>query len=433
MLFFMRPDYFRLRVESIIEGVNKDNGESLSMGCPIRYNRRFIPDYVIDRKSKPFLIIEEKDKITPFTKSVFAKEVSEWDAYGILKYEETFKVYGRLSCNEVGEFNDLISAIRKVLEMAGLEGLSKDGGGNTSNEICGLIRISANAHLDGEIRDRVINLLDHWGKSSAAVYEVENGSYVLTDSAESALLDTLLGNCKSDDYLCRYCSLQSLFRMLKNRKYYLNNILNMNDRSEGIYFEEQIQGGHEETLFNKIEYFIMACSSSEKKDDFDMWRLYGEDTKGCCLIFRITNQCDSDFRIYPINYGNEGGSHPEVEFLRDILKPQNSYKVVLKHLNEWGLFFKPFEYHNEKEVRVLYHSGQCQESPDEEYFVNERYGIATKCLAFAPRQFPLVLEQIIWGPNCPETEANEVLFEEMLKKQAMNVSFEKSKFISCRI
>lgn len=428
MLFFMRPDYFRLRVESIIEGVNKDNGESLSMGCPLRYNRRFIPDYVIDRESKPFLIIEEKEKLTPFAKNIFANGVLEWDAYGILTDGENFIVYGKLSCAEIAKCKDLVSAIKKVLAMAGAEGVSQS---NESNDICGFIATAANDHLDGEIRDRVINLVDSWGKSSASLFEVENSSYVLTDSAESALLDTLLGKCKAGDYLCRYCSLQSLFRMLKNGKYYLNNVLNMNDKTEGLYFEKRIHVNSECT--NKIEYFIMSCSSSEKKDDFDMWRLYGEDTKGCCLIFRIANQCDSNFRIYPINYGNESGSHPEVEFLRDILKPQNSYKIVLKHLNEWGLFFKPFEYRNEKEVRVLYHSGQCQELPDEEYFVNERYGIATKCLAFAPRQFPLVLEQIIWGPNCPETEANEVLFEEMLKKQAMNVSFEKSKFQSYRI
>lgn len=431
----MLSDTLMQRVEFAIKKINKDNGESLSMGCPIpiRYDRRFIPDYVIDRKSKPFLIIEEKEKITPFVKSVFAKGVSEWCAYGILNYEDTFIVYGRLSCNEVGEFDDLIPAIRKVLEIAGQERSSKDGGGNASNEICDLIRTAANAHLDGEIRNRVINLVDGWVNSSASLFEIENGSYVLTDSAESSLFDALLRKYNVGDFLCRYCSLQSLFRMLKNRKYYLNNILNMNDKTEGLYFEERIHVSSEYALFNKIEYFIMSCSSSEKKDDFDMWRLYGEDTKGCCLVFSITDKCSSDFRIYHINYGNENGSHPEVEFLRDILKPQNSYKVVLKHLNEWGLFFKPFEYHNEKEVRVLYHSGQCQELPDEEYFINERFGIATKCLAFDSSKTPLALERIIWGSNCPETDANEALFEELLKKQRMSVKFDKSTFKSYRI
>lgn len=181
----MLSDTLMQRVEFAIKKINKDNGESLSMGCPIpiRYDRRFIPDYVIDWKSKPFLIIEEKEKITPFAKSVFAKGVSEWGAYGILNYEDTFIVYGRLSCNEVGEFDDLIPAIRKVLEIAGQEISSKDGGGNASNEICDLIRTAANAHLYGEIRNRVINLVDGWVNSSASLFEIENGSYVLTDRA----------------------------------------------------------------------------------------------------------------------------------------------------------------------------------------------------------------------------------------------------------
>lgn len=379
-------DDFRRRVESVIEELNMGDAKPLSMTSSQIAGKRFIPDFVISRGSKPLLIIEEKKTIIPFIKSVFAKGLSEWDSYGILTDNVTFIVFGRFSCTEISRFEDLKPAVEEILEMARQEGSFQVDNDNVQNGICDLIIKSAKNHLTGSRENDVINLAESWGKASDPFFEVENGSYVLKDSAESALFDTLLGRCNVKDCLCRYCSLQSLFRMLKNRKYYLNNVLNMNDKTEGKYFEEQIHGSYEETLFNKIEYFIMSCSSSEKKDDFDMWRLYGEDTKGCCLIFRITNQCDSDFRIYPINYGNESGSHPEVEFLRDILKPQNSYKIVLKHLNEWGLFFKPFEYHNEKEVRVLYHSGQCQESPDEEYFVNERYGIATKCLGLIHRE-----------------------------------------------
>lgn len=52
---------------------------------------------------------------------------------------------------------------------------------------------------------------------------------------------------------------------------------------------------------------------------------------------------------------------------------------------------------------------------------------------FDPSRTPLVLERIIWGPNCPKTDVNEVLFDELLKKQGMRVPFEKSKFQSYRI
>ncbi len=114
----------------------------------------------------------------------------------------------------------------------------------------------------------------------------------------------------------------------------------------------------------------------------------------------------------------EDGSHPEVDFLNALVTDEyeDSKKIIIKNLNEWKLFFKPYEYHNEKEVRVLRSHGRDNIKVEEEYYMNEHYGIASKSLAYGFMDFPLRLECVILGANFSEKEANSATLEELLKK-----------------
>ena len=88
--------------------------------------------------------------------------------------------------------------------------------------------------------------------------------------------------------------------------------------------------------------------------------------------------------------------------------------IIYILLNEWKLFFKPFEYHNEKEVRILHCCGHSTIEFKEEYFMNGLYGIGTKCLAYDLANFPVVLDGIVIGPDFHEKEANVTILEELL-------------------
>lgn len=196
--------------------------------------------------------------------------------------------------------------------------------------------------------------------------------------------------------------------------------MNMNDKTEGAYFDNYASKSDtkNETFANKMEYFIMSCSDAKKVEDFDMWRLYGDDTKGCCMVFSHRKIDSSDFKIFPVNYAQKEGMHPEVDFINDLVtkKLAEGGKIVIKNLNEWKLFFKPYEYHNENEVRVLHGFGKDAVKFKEEYFMNEQYGIASKSLAYDFSDFPLKLEGIILGSGVPEKEANMAMLEELLRK-----------------
>lgn len=401
------------KVSDAIQDINRECQTSLMQASPAELSsNKFIPDYLINRDGVPFLIIEHKSQFTSLSDSFFAKGVSEWGTYGILTDGDKYKVYGRKSYTVIATYRDLKSAIKYLLDMP------KQDVNIRNNEgielVCDFIKESARRYLPEKSCEEIVKLAEQWKKSSDSLFEEENGTYVFKNETELSLFKILLGKCDKGDKLCRYCSWEALFRILTNKKYYLNNILNMNDKTEGAYFERQVSptDSDGEMLVNQLEYFIMSCSSIEKMDDFDMWRLYGDDAKGCCMVFEIIDDSNSDFRIFPISYGCEDGGHPEVDFLNHLTT--GNPKLVITNLNEWKLFFKPFEYHNEKEVRILHCCGHSTIEFKEEYFMNGLYGIGTKCLAYDLANFPVVLDGIVIGPDFHEKEANVTILEELL-------------------
>lgn len=375
---------------------------------------KLIPDYLINRNGTPFLIIEHKSQFTSLSESIFAKGLSEWDTYGILTDGKTFKVYGRKSCTEITECDDIKSAIKYLLTNTEDVKIPKD----SNNHVCDLIISLANEHLKGKCLNNVKKVVKCWEKTFERFFEIERESFVLTEEAEQSLFRALLGH--ANHQLCRFSSFRSVFRMLKGGKIYLNNIMNMNDKTEGAYYDNYLLG-HDKNVnvsANMIEYFIISCSDANKAGDFDMWRLYGDDTKGCCMLFSYNKRNNYDFKIFPVSYAQKDKKHPEVDFINGLVTKAlaGGGKIIIKNLDEWKLFFKPYEYHNEKEIRILRSYGQNTKGFEEEYFINEQYGIASKSLAFGLNDFPLKLEKIILGSGLPEKDANIAMFEELLRK-----------------
>lgn len=402
-------------VRNAIQDINRDYNTSLTQDRSVGSSmNKFVPDYLIRKDGESFLIIEYKSQLSSLSESLFTKGLSEWGTYGILTDGKAFKVYGRKSCSEITECDDLKSAIKYLLTNAEEVKIPKD----SNNLVCDFIISLANKHLKSKCLNNVKKLVEGWRKTSEQFFEIERESFVLTEEAEQSLFRALLG--RANHQLCRFTSFRSLFRMLNNKKIYLNNIMNMNDKIEGAYFDNYASKSDtkNETFANKMEYFIMSCSDAKKVEDFDMWRLYGDDTKGCCMVFSHRKKDSSDFKIFPVNYAQKEGTHPEVDFINDLVtkKLAEGGKIVIKNLNEWKLFFKPYEYHNENEVRVLHGFGKDAIQFEEEYFINEQYGIASKSLAYDFSDFPLKLEGIILGSGVPEKEANMAMLEELLRK-----------------
>ena len=98
----------------------------------------------------------------------------------------------------------------------------------------------------------------------------------------------------------------------------------------------------------------MSCS--ERNDDLNMWRLYGDDAKGVMLYLNyspLEEQKDSYF-FANVSYAKDDGKHDELDFLISLLKCSFfGRSFVLKEWYVWQRFFKPYDYRIEHEVRFL--------------------------------------------------------------------------------
>lgn len=326
-------DSLEKQISDAIQDINRECNASLKLASLAELlSNKFPPDHLINKDGEPFLIIECKSLITSFSESIFAKCLSEWGTYGILTDGKKFKVYGRKSCSEIAECGDLKSAIKYLLPNEAEVKNPKD----SNNLVCDFIMSLANEHLKDKCLNNVKKLVDGWVKTSEQFFEIEKESFVLTEEAEQSLFRAILG--RTNLQLCRFSSFRSVFRILKNGKLYLNNIMNMNDKTEGAYYDSYISGSDKNTdvSANMIEYFIMSCSDTEKASDFDMWRLYGDDTKGCCILFSYNKSKSNDFKIFPVSYARKDGKHPEVDFINNLVTKalDRGGRIVIKRLDE---------------------------------------------------------------------------------------------------
>jgi hypothetical protein len=201
----------------------------------------------------------------------------------------------------------------------------------------------------------------------------------------------------------------------------------MNDRGEIDYVDKYI--GVYYTPLNSLTLaemkelnnnFISSCTNIQKKDDLTMYRLYGEDSKGVCLVFDFHPQWQkNNMQMRKISYGEARNRHAVLDFLKLFISTLSSaygIRFRFKYLDIWKHFFKSSDYALEEEVRLLYidegynppdGSGWVKSNPDN---IISRY----VTFKFSNTDFPLTLSAIVLGPNCPDAQLNRRQLEVFL-------------------
>lgn len=196
----------------------------------------------------------------------------------------------------------------------------------------------------------------------------------------------------------------------------------MNDPSEGSYMYEKIERADLVDTDETNSCYILSCCPVEKTNDFNMLRLYGDDGKGVCIVYDV-NYCAKGFFLAPVSYPqSEKGDDPKLQLVKTLLDTTiHDRSLKLNFLHIWSHFFKPKQYSEEQEVRLLYFNrvqsaeprdyGSTQIPPfTRTWIYDERHGIAAPIVAFDitdnNNHFPLVIRQIILGPKAREAEVN---------------------------
>lgn len=279
------------------------------------------------------------------------------------------------------------------------------------------------------------------GEKSTYNYNSTSSAFIFTDNDENVFRSLFFVKGAHVKQVCRYCSLESLYQILSNQTIRLNGLVGMNDKSEYKYAWETFFGGEDRNDMEKQmnHTYIMSCSSISSKDNLEMWRLYGDDGKGVCLIFEV-DKYSPPFAlaqtIYSYTRKNKRKEDDKkwllfkrlTDELKDIGLP-----LQLKNQNKWLPFLKSGDYYYEEEIRLLYDESENNHI-SKKWVLTDGNSIFNPYVQFdlLPRPdgegegivIPLTLKSIILGPKCPEKEINIKQLANMLERDPELMSLE---------
>ncbi|WP_431293505.1 DUF2971 domain-containing protein [Pedobacter sp. P26] len=261
----------------------------------------------------------------------------------------------------------------------------------------------------------------------------------LDGNFENRLFNILLDDLPLDTLIYRYASLETVFATVDGNTIRMNGIAGMNDTSEVEYVDQYLDSTY--TVFNNPaelkemnRRFISCCSTV--KDKLNQWRLYGDDCKGACLVFRIDKGGNlPGVKLKKVSYGTQQSSgipyHLELELIKNLMEQVRlkiGQKLKFKSLGIWKHFFKPFEYTEESEVRLLLALNNTNrrikgatESLERKWNLTYSHKIIAPFISvpIVNTLLPVTLEKITLGSKCPEKQLNHVQLKMLLEERGL--------------
>lgn len=237
--------------------------------------------------------------------------------------------------------------------------------------------------------------------------------------------------------LFRYTSVSAFNRILNQREVSMAPLYIMNDKTENNYangyLSNKLRGCDVDchhakfanTISDAISVFINSFSESD--DDLPMWFMYGGEAKGVELIEDF-NYSGDEFHLARVSYSNKDGSNVILNYIASLLKGKIAGRAFcLSRWHIWQHFFKPYSFHNEKEVRLLFiYYQECEQ-------INAKQG-KRKWINDTDKHFPIVsfplnekdsnkylnypcsIQEIKLGPLFPKKEEARTILKEQLEE-----------------
>ena len=285
---------------------------------------------------------------------------------------------------------------------------------------------------------------------SSPIPRIEKGADIFVNGASSIAKKFKIPSVIIGSVLCAIAtSLPELSVSLQA------SLAGMNDNSEYRYawdcfFREELPLDETEDCINCT--YVLSCSSMKQKDSLEMWRLYGDDGKGVCLIFDVDKPENPLLLAKTIyEFVHENGRKKldnKWRLLKHLTTELNNIGIPLKlrNQNKWLPFFKSGDYHYENEVRLLYEENDESNNfhTSHDWVLNNANSIFTPYVQFdlsdkgeqQKTTFPLKLKGIVLGPKCPEKEMNAKQIKNMLRRdpslQRLNIDIQVSKITNYR-
>lgn len=269
------------------------------------------------------------------------------------------------------------------------------------------------------------------------LYDPASKCFVLKEEVEQNMLkDIKPERAVEPDEIAKYATLDTLVAVLQSGKMRMNSIVSMNDKTEIGFLEEYIRN-YKEDFDEECDKYLFAdkefiTSFTTRIDDLDMWRLYGDNARGVCMVFERINK-DSD-ELFNISYiAEESDVLEKIAKLQDALK-DNSIRFRMNLLKKYQHFLKLSDYSSESECRLMVNSKKT-----DGWFINRDNGILTpyieKKLVREVEEdniYPFRLSGIFLGPASRELTANMMQILYMAAQCQYSLFVKQSKITSYR-
>lgn len=232
-------------------------------------------------------------------------------------------------------------------------------------------------------------------------------------------------------YFCKYTSLGTLLCILNSGKMRLNSITTMNDPtetqklfSEGCNFICENENPDDLKKFAN-NYYLTSFTSSlsdQCEEDLNMWRFYGDDAKGVCLVFESLIE---DHQVFEVNYEDLDSTElMKIETFLTVLKEEGIKFSIQSYVDKY-LFIKPKEFQTEKESRLII--GTIDQPEYTVYSNNIVTPYIERKLTYKKDEadsacnttFPLKLTRIILGPEMKNKDINKLNLESMIQSKSL--------------
>lgn len=156
--------------------------------------------------------------------------------------------------------------------------------------------------------------------------------------------------------LYKYVSLETFRCMLNYNTFRMNSMIAMNDVYEGIwlrnliYKKDDIEGSdYYKSVIRQRNTLI--TSFTDKEDDADMWRFYGDNGKGVCLCF-IVNKSD----VIKVVYTDK--NNQKINNLSKSIgqMTKSGLNIVIEDINNNHFVVKSSSFSSEGEYRYIYNA-----------------------------------------------------------------------------
>ena len=245
-------------------------------------------------------------------------------------------------------------------------------------------------------------------------YDRMSNCYYLRNEVSNEILKAFIPERSKEQFVGKYTTMNTMFEILRNGKIRLNSIISMNDKTETSFLSELTKNYDEPSETAELTTIransTLIVSFSTNTDNLDMWRWYGDDGKGVCLVFERDVVKDEDvMSVAYVDATLQKQIDKVRRFLDDLKKEGVDFRFHL--LEDYRHYIKPKEYKPEGECRVIVKTGQ-----HDGWFIHSDNGIMTPYIEAklvnavnCEREgvFPYKLRKVILGPKFIEGGINK--------------------------